>query len=236
MVTKTSFVLTVVAALSYCTSQVYAQLVVPPQTLVANIDMNDIEASFRFSSLPSGPGAKVEIEVTQGLSTAVLPSVGFEYHIHENPVGPNNNCAATGSHLDPAKIGAAKCNPNTPIRCQEGDLSGKHGNLKATESDETLTLHYIDKQIQFSGATTTIVGRSIVIHNNGTRVACGNLVDPNTDTAGTEPDNATTESIKATEGAAGKQATSSGVRAISIGSWEVTAMATTGFVGLLTML
>lgn len=34
----------------------------------------------------------------------------------------------------------------------------------------------MDQQLRFDGETTTIVGRSIVIHNNGTRVACGNIV------------------------------------------------------------
>lgn len=34
---------------------------------------------------------------------------------------------------------------------------------------------YNDKYIHFSGEATTITGRSVVIHNNGTRVACGNI-------------------------------------------------------------
>lgn len=37
-------------------------------------------------------------------------------------------------------------------------------------------VEYVDQQLRFEGETTTIVGRSIVIHNNGTRVACGNIV------------------------------------------------------------
>lgn len=52
---------------------------------------------------------------------------------------------------------------------------GKHGELKATESGAIPPLSYNDKYIHFSGETTTIAGRSVVIHNNGTRVACGNI-------------------------------------------------------------
>lgn len=52
---------------------------------------------------------------------------------------------------------------------------GKHGELKATESGAIPPQAYNDKYIHFSGETTTIAGRSVVIHNNGTRVACGNI-------------------------------------------------------------
>jgi len=54
---------------------------------------------------------------------------------------------------------------------------GKHGNLipkNLTASGDVLT--YVDNQLQFSGEDTTIVGRSIVVHSNGARIACANLV------------------------------------------------------------
>lgn len=41
-------------------------------------------------------------------------------------------------------------------------------------SQDVLT--YVDNQLQFSGEDTTIVGRSIVVHSNGARIACANLV------------------------------------------------------------
>jgi hypothetical protein len=53
--------------------------------------------------------------------------------------------------------------------------TGKHGELKATETGAIAPISYNDKYIHFSGETTTIAGRSVVIHNNGTRVACGNI-------------------------------------------------------------
>ncbi|KAF8975822.1 hypothetical protein BGZ46_008806 [Entomortierella lignicola] len=139
--------------------------------------MNDIRADFVFESVP-GIGAKVKIDVQKGLSKAfaVSPTGGFEYHIHVKPVGPNDDCMATGGHLDPANVGATKCDPIKADKCQEGDLSGKHGELKATESGQLPTVSYVDHQVQFSGSTTTIEGRSIVIHNNGSRVACGDIL------------------------------------------------------------
>jgi hypothetical protein len=44
-----------------------------------------------------------------------------------------------------------------------------------TKNGVLSSISYVDKQISFSGPETTIVGRSIVIHNNGTRVVCANL-------------------------------------------------------------
>lgn len=79
-----------------------------------------------FAPLSNNGGAQVWIEVKSGLSKkfAVSPTGGFEYHIHVKPVGSNNDCMATGGHLDPANVGAAKCMAAKPDKCQEGDLSG----------------------------------------------------------------------------------------------------------------
>lgn len=169
-----------------------------------------IKALFIFTPVTKGTGAQVNINVTEGLNKtfALSPTKGFEYHVHVNPVGPGNDCAATGGHLDPLNVGAAKCIPTKPEKCQEGDLSGnrqiasktkfsipnffvntcliinqkkrntfvgKHGELKATDSG-AIKVEYVDHQLRFDGETTTIAKRSIVIHNNGTRVACGNIV------------------------------------------------------------
>ncbi|KAF9935374.1 hypothetical protein FBU30_003164 [Linnemannia zychae] len=175
MLFKSSLLLSVIAAASY-TCLAESQLVVS-QIIACAINMNGIEANFMFAPLPNNSGAQVWVEVKSGLTKkfAVSPSGGFEYHIHVNPVGPNNDCAAAGGHLDPTNVGEAKCLPAKPDKCQEGDLSGKHGELKGTESGAIAPFSYNDKYIYFSGATTTIAGRSIVIHNNGTRVACGNM-------------------------------------------------------------
>ncbi|KAG0295695.1 hypothetical protein BGZ96_011162 [Linnemannia gamsii] len=175
MLLKSSFILTVIAAASY-SCQAQSELK-SPQIMTADINMNGIVANFMFSPLPNNGGAKVKVEVKSGLTKkfAVSPTGGFEYHIHVKPVGPGNDCMATGGHLDPTNVGAAKCNPAKPEQCQEGDLSGKHGELKATETGVITPFSYNDKYIHFSGEAATIAGRSVVIHNNGTRVACGNI-------------------------------------------------------------
>lgn len=70
------------------------------------------------------------IDIESGLTREleILRGVGFEYHIHVKQVGANNNCEATGGHLDadPAKPGVVPCDPYAPDTCEEGDLSGNH--------------------------------------------------------------------------------------------------------------
>ncbi|KAG0263170.1 hypothetical protein BG011_009173 [Mortierella polycephala] len=181
--------------------------------LVSSIDMNGIRANFVFAPL-NGKGAQVLIEVQSGLKKqfAKSPSGGFEYHIHEHPVGPNNDCMATGGHLDPANVGSAKCNSTKPELCQEGDLSGKHGEFNASDSGATPTIAYIDRQLQFSGAGTTIEGRSIVIHNNGTRVACGNLLPMQPSTTSSNADMDKDVDTKTAQYANNGQSVASGLR------------------------
>ncbi|KAF9212381.1 hypothetical protein BGZ59_006824 [Podila verticillata] len=145
------------------------------QSLQATLDMNGVHAYFKFTPLGPGiPGARVKV-AGEIRAQAVKPNVGFEYHIHEKPVGPNNDCMATGGHLDPAKFSDGHCNPATPDKCQEGDLSGKHGNLKPS-AVPLGAITYVDEQLRWEGAATTIVGRSVVVHNNGTRIACADLL------------------------------------------------------------
>ncbi|KAF9115246.1 hypothetical protein BGX27_008480 [Mortierella sp. AM989] len=146
---------------------------------VAHIKTDKIDATFTFHE--AADGMNITVAVASGLTTGYqILDVGFEYHVHDFPVGPNNNCTATGAHLDPAKVGVAKpCDPQNLTSCQTGDLSGKHGNLVAVnnETGSIPTFSYLDSHLSFKGpANETLLGRSIVIHNNGTRIGCADLV------------------------------------------------------------
>lgn len=70
------------------------------------------------------------IDIESGLTREleIQRGIGFEYHIHVKQVGANNNCEATGGHLDPdpSKPGVVPCDPYAPDECQVGDLSGNH--------------------------------------------------------------------------------------------------------------
>ncbi|KAF9163235.1 hypothetical protein DFQ26_002790 [Actinomortierella ambigua] len=137
----------------------------------------DIIGEFQF--VPLQEGARVTFEFKSGLTikAALAPSKGYEYHIHEKPVGPNGDCNATLGHLDPDNIGmTTKCDPATPNKCQEGDLSGKFGEIMGTVSGAIPLTSYVDKSLAFGNGPRSIEHHSVVIHNNGTRIACANIV------------------------------------------------------------
>ncbi len=96
------------------------------------------------------------------------------YHVHEYPVPPNQNCTATGPHLDPEIRGEQPpCDPTQPQTCQVGDLAGKHGNVTSSP----FQVFYLDLyQSTIPGTPAYIGNRSIVVHNNqGVRITCANL-------------------------------------------------------------
>ncbi|KAF9436865.1 hypothetical protein BGZ76_002750 [Entomortierella beljakovae] len=147
----------------------------------AKVNMNGIEGTFLFQKVEGG--INVTINIVSGLTTGFQKlETGFDYHVHDFPVGANNNCTATGAHLDPAKVGVAKpCDPLNLTSCQTGDLAGKHGNFMAlnNETGNLEPINYLDTQLTFDGPlNAALLGRSIVIHNNGTRVACADIVVP----------------------------------------------------------
>ncbi|KAF9143264.1 hypothetical protein BGX30_000947 [Mortierella sp. GBA39] len=145
---------------------------------VANVtNLNgDFIVNFTFDKVDGG--INVTLTGIKGLSTAMAidKAAGYQYHIHTDPVGPNYGCMATNGHLNPFN-GTAPCNTANLTSCEIGDLSGKHGNIVPTADGTFSTIHYIDNQLSFTEpANGALVGRSVVIHNNGTRIACGNLV------------------------------------------------------------
>ncbi|KAK3807776.1 MAG: superoxide dismutase [Benniella sp.] len=156
----------------------------------ATINMNGIKADVTIKQKSKTAGVKVNVQKGLTKKFATVPEAGFAYHIHAAPVGKDAKtgkdditCMTTGGHHDPSeaapkavkKYGAYKCNSLDPKNCEQGDLSGKHGNLAATK-DGKIKASYEDPYILFPGKKGNIKGKSIVIHNNGTRVACANLV------------------------------------------------------------
>ncbi|KAF8988696.1 hypothetical protein CPC16_002802 [Podila verticillata] len=147
-----------------------------PTTGVAEVKNADgVDVKFVFTTDPKG--INVTISGT-GLTIAKrVLATGYDYHVHVKPV-VDGNCTLTGGHLDPANVGTSKpCDPTNLATCQTGDLAGKHGNFMGTEDGVVPFTTYIDTQLSFSGdVNSTLVGRSVVIHNNGTRIACADII------------------------------------------------------------
>ncbi|KAJ3043092.1 hypothetical protein HK097_001816 [Rhizophlyctis rosea] len=118
-----------------------------------------------------------------------LPETGgpFQFHIHQNPV-TNNNCSATGGHLNPYGAVIAQSKPGNLSSYEIGDLSGKWGNLTAHKPDasagNTTDPHMISNgtlaNVDPSFSVENVIGLSVVVHNStGARIGCANIYAAN---------------------------------------------------------
>ncbi|KAG0092813.1 hypothetical protein BGZ93_001728 [Podila epicladia] len=170
-----------------------------PTTGVANLKNADgLDVKFVFTTDPKG----LNVTITgKGLTIAKrVLETGYDYHVHVKPV-TNGNCSSTGAHLDPTNVGVATpCDPKNLTSCQTGDLAGKFGNFMGTEDGVLPFTTYIDTQLKFEGdANNTLVGRSVVIHNNGTRIACADIITEGSATStptGTDAPKPTSGAVK----------------------------------------
>ena len=79
--------------------------------------------------------------------------------MHENPPRiPGQSCTnAVGGHFNPFNVDLSdqysmECSPSSPLRCESGDLSGKHGKLSlshGTASRKTYT--FVDDNLNLWG-------------------------------------------------------------------------------------
>lgn len=151
----------------------------------------------RFSQVIYNDGSKsdttMEIRLKYPGKFNTDKTEGHEWSIYVNPVGhdasvkfANARCTAAGYRWNPTHIQLAapndhafygeECGPTYPIRCEVGDLSGRHGRLNVggrayVKSDPLMTLQGEDWY-------TSAIGKSIVIHgpNGGLeRMACANI-------------------------------------------------------------
>ena len=119
---------------------------------------------------------------------------GHDWAIWVNPVGHDaaikpkiSRCTAGGYRWNPTFIQLAdpqdhgfyaeQCNPENPLRCEVGDMSGKHGKISVGGKAYV----FDDQNLQLHGDWFhNAVGKSVLIHDtDGTALACANI----------EPDN-----------------------------------------------
>ncbi|XP_064467651.1 uncharacterized protein LOC135378267 [Ornithodoros turicata] len=112
---------------------------------------------------------------------------GHEWSIFVNRVAhdaiePNERarCIAAGYRWNPYIVvsntdGYKKtCAPDQPLRCEMGDLTGKHGSLRVGFGKAV----FADSNLPLVG-NSSVLGRSVIIsgaHGNPARVACANLL------------------------------------------------------------
>ena len=70
-----------------------------------------------------------------GVSLTPQVTRGHSWQVHLRRQGADGDCSTVGGHFDPFLADVDKsgydeeCGPNAQLRCEMGDLSGKHGSL-----------------------------------------------------------------------------------------------------------
>ncbi|KAG8864480.1 hypothetical protein FRB96_004983 [Tulasnella sp. 330] len=141
----------------------------------ALITGNGIEARVELTGHLDGRLSTVSVEGIEGLFDNT--NSPYLYHFHTNPISPDGDCNSALGHLDPMNATESlTCDPNFPLFCQMGDISGKHGPLVGTSSGMIPKFAFSSNLVRFFPQDFSILGRSIVIHSaNKTRLACGNI-------------------------------------------------------------
>lgn len=125
------------------------------------------------------------------------PTTGHNWHVHQNPSVEGQRCVdVIGPHFNPFEVSLGNtdnvppqpvsansnyrddCSTLYSLRCESGDLSNKHGQLRiAPDTNNRPTFTYVDSNLQLSGSYS-IVGRSIGLHDiimNAPLFDCGEI-------------------------------------------------------------
>ncbi|KAK3095151.1 hypothetical protein FSP39_010830 [Pinctada imbricata] len=131
---------------------------------------------------------QIYVELNYGDGTATS-SVNHDWHVHQTTIGDDmdassGRCMSVGGHYNPYNVDLhgnyqTVCSTNSPLRCEVGDLSKKHGRLDIRTSGGGMQrAFFTDVDLPLSGPLS-IVGKSIVIHapNSGSaRFSCANIL------------------------------------------------------------
>ena len=162
--------------------------------LVANFaDHAGVDGFIQFKQATLADGSHTETSIFTYLGVAGLgaASSGHKWHVHENAPPDDSVCAGVGPHWvpnSPCFVGctdddagptyAERCNPGTPLLCESGDMSGKHGMLDLAGLG-TIRNYFIDVDLPTTGGAgaSSIVNRSVVIHDDdsGAAFACSSI-------------------------------------------------------------
>ncbi|KAI0830965.1 hypothetical protein F5Y06DRAFT_281591 [Hypoxylon sp. FL0890] len=150
---------------------VSAKAVLPPQAFWTGGSLSgNVQGYVLAMSARNGSGLDYQVSFSN------LPTQGgpFIYHVHSAPVPADGNCTSTLAHLDQMGRGETPaCDSTQPATCQQGDLSGKYGNI----TDATSSYRFHDPYTSLREGDGAYIGnRSIVFHFfNKTRITCANF-------------------------------------------------------------
>lgn len=119
-----------------------------------------------------------------------------EWHIHQLEMGDDmlaskGRCSSVGGHYNPYNVSLvgdypSACDPLNQLRCELGDLVGKHGPIDIrSATGGTQKYFFSDMHLPLSGPQS-ILGKSIVLHDanfGGGRLSCANVYEKQMRTA-----------------------------------------------------
>ena len=150
----------------------------------------------RFSQVIYNDGSTTETAIEVRLKypgkTNQAQTIGHNWAIYVNPVGHDASvkfqrarCTAGGYRWNPTFIQLAdpadhgfyseECSPETPLRCEVGDLSGRHGQIDVGGK----AFVFSDVNLALSGDWyNSALGKSIIVYDpngSGAIMACANI-------------------------------------------------------------
>jgi Cu-Zn family superoxide dismutase len=140
------------------------------QALV-KLDGNKIKGTVKFEQINSST-VTIELDI-QGFE----PNTSHGFHVHANPIKPNDSCDLAGPHFDSGSESPHGGPHHEPKLRHVGDL----GNILA-DSNGLIRTKFSDYLIKLDGPNS-IIGKTIVIHefqddfktieSSGKRISCG---------------------------------------------------------------
>ncbi|TIB07997.1 hypothetical protein E3P92_03893 [Wallemia ichthyophaga] len=114
----------------------------------------------------------VDIDINEGLEEHKR----YNYSVNVQRID-DGDCNSAGDILNPVGIPEnVICDEKKPEYCKEGDLSGKHGQLKM-HSHGSCKEEFRDEYLRFFPQPFSLLGRSVVITDeSNTRIACANII------------------------------------------------------------
>ncbi|XP_014672242.1 PREDICTED: uncharacterized protein LOC106812783 [Priapulus caudatus] len=137
------------------------------------------------------PLAPTSVYVDLAWSTSLLlPTKAHAWRVHAGSVGDDfdaadeGRCGSALARYNPRGVAtgggyAAECSATSPLRCEVGDLVGKHGAIDVPPHGQRIKYLFTDPQLPLSGPQS-VVSRSIVVHapqGGAARLACADILE-----------------------------------------------------------
>ncbi|XP_013415688.1 uncharacterized protein LOC106177466 isoform X1 [Lingula anatina] len=167
---------------------VCANIDYPAETITAKVTFKyPVIGEIIMRQEKNKPLTDTSIFAKLGYANGMTGSSGHNFHVHQTKVSEDfmadtGRCMSAKAHFNPYDSYmqgnyATECSENNPLRCELGDLSGKHTTLSIGDSSGGFThAFFTDILLPLSGPHS-VIGLSVVIHVGAGRLACGDIYE-----------------------------------------------------------